>query len=342
MTDRRSDRCRPRMAALARLAALGAVLGAACSALPGCTPERGAVFSGYVETEPVRVASPIGGRLTQLAVRRGDQVARGALLFTLDQDSEAAALSESQARLKQAQAQAADLSKGQRPDEIAAQRAALDQARAAFDQSSSDLQRQRKLADAHFVAPATLTAFVARRDADAARVRQLEAELRVAELGGRADTRAAAQAQSQAAQAAVAQSEWRLSQKSVEAPLSARVDDTLYRVGEWVPAGAPVVNLLSPASIKLRFYVPEQERARIAPGSRVEARCDACGAPVRATVRYVATQAEYTPPVIYSQDERSKLVFMVEAWPAPADAARLPPGLPVQISLLPAGAASQP
>lgn len=314
----------------------------ALALISGCTPNRDDVFSGYVEIEPVRVASPIGGRLIRLAVQRGDQVADGAALFTLEQDSEAAALTESQARLKQAEAQASDLAKGSRPDEIAASKAALAQAQAALAQSSSDLQRQRNLADAHFVSPATLVSYQAKRDADAARVKQLEAELRVAQLGGRDDTKAAAQAQSQAARAVVAQNQWRLTQKSVSAPVAARVDDTLYRVGEWVPAGAPVVNLLSPASIKLRFYVPETQRAKLSPGSVIEVSCDACGAPVKATVRYLASQAEYTPPVIYSQDERSKLVFMVEAWPSPADAAKLPPGLPVEVRLVSADGASKP
>lgn len=323
-------RNRPRLQALVSLAALSISL----TTLSACTPSQDEVFSGYVETEPVRVASPIGGRLTKLAVQRGDQVAAGAALFTLEQDSEAAALSESQARLKQAEAQASDLSKGSRPDEISARQAALAQAQAALAQSSSDLLRQRNLADAHFVAPATLVAFQARRDADAARVKQLEAELRMAKLGGRDDSKAAAQAQSQAARAVVAQTQWRLTQKSVNAPVAARVDDTLYREGELVPAGAAVVNLLSPAAIKLRFYVPESQRAKLSPGSVIEARCDACGNPVRATVRYLASQAEYTPPVIYSQDERSKLVFMVEAWPGAVDAARLPPGLPVEVRLV--------
>jgi len=313
-----------------------ALAAAALSTLTACSPQRNGTFSGYVETEPVRVASPIGGRLVRLAVHRGDAVASGAPLFALEQDSESAALDEAQARLKQAQAQASDLAKGARPDELAARHAALDQARAALVQSSSDLQRQRDLAAARFVSPAALTALEARRNADAARVQQLESELRVARLGARDDTRSAAAAQADAARAAVAQSQWRLTQKTVHAPLAARIDDTLYREGEWVPAGAPVISLLTPASTKVRFYVPQAQRAQLVPGTTVQVHCSGCGAPIAATVRYVATQAEYTPPVIYSQEERSKMVFMAEAWPQPADAPRLPPGLPVDVRLAPA------
>ena len=164
-------------------------------------------------------------------------------------------------------------------------------------------------------------------------MRQLQAQLRIARLGGREDTQAAAQADTRAAQAAVAQSAWRLQQKSVAAPVTARVEDTLYRPGEWVNAGAPVVTLLEPGAIKLRFFVPQARLAEVAVGRQVQVACDGCGAPITATVRHVARQAEFTPPVIYSKDNRARLVFLVEAWPAPADAAKLHPGQPVDVSL---------
>jgi HlyD family secretion protein len=164
-------------------------------------------------------------------------------------------------------------------------------------------------------------------------LRQLQAQLRAGRLGGRVDARAAAEAEVQAARAALAQIEWRLEQKAVSAPLAARVEDTLYRVGEWVNAGAPVVTLLDPAALKLRFFVPETEVARIAVGQRVLAHCDGCAAPIPAAVRFVAREAEFTPPVIYSRGSREKLVFMVEASPAPADAVKLKAGLPVDVTL---------
>ena len=145
---------------------------------------------------------------------------------------------------------------------------------------------------------------------------------------------AAANAAVDAARASLAQAEWRLAQKTVAAPAAARVEDTLYRVGEWVAAGSPVVSLIEPAAVKLRFFVPETQVARVAPGQRVRATCDGCAAPVEATVRFVAREAEFTPPVIYSRGSREKLVFMVEAWPAPAEAAKLRPGLPVDVMLV--------
>jgi HlyD family secretion protein len=170
--------------------------------------------------------------------------------------------------------------------------------------------------------------------ADAARVEQSRAQLRSARQGGREDVQAAANAAVDAARASLAQAEWRLAQKTLAAPAAARVEDTLYRVGEWVAAGSPVVTLIEPAAVKLRFFVPETKVAQVAPGQRVRATCDGCAGPIEATVRFVAREAEFTPPVIYSRGSREKLVFMVEAWPAPADAAKLRPGLPVDVRLV--------
>lgn len=301
--------------------------------LAACRDAPPAGFSGYVETEPVRVAAPIAGRLVALAVERGASVAAGEPLFTLERDSEAAAVSEARARVERAAAAARDLGKGQRRDELAAIEASIDAQRAALARAESDLQRQRALAAQGFVSGADLVALQAQRDADAAQLRALQAQLRVARLGGREDTRAAARAEVSAASAALAQTEWRLAQKVVTAPVAARVEDTLYRVGEWVAAGAPVVTLIEPAALKLRFFVPETELAKFAPGRTVRAMCDGCGAPITATVRFIAREAEFTPPVIYSRGNREKLVFMVEAVPAPADAIKLKAGLPVDVTL---------
>jgi HlyD family secretion protein len=302
-------------------------------ALAGCGDPPSAAFGGYVEVEPVRVAAPIAGRLVKLDVQRGADVAAGAPLFTLEQESEAAAVREAKARVERAEAAVRDLEKGQRPLELAALAAAVDAQQAALARSDSELKRQRALAAQGFVSGTSLTALQAQRDADAAHVRQLQAQLRAARQGGRTDTQAGAQAEAQAAREALSQIEWRLAQKAVAAPVAARVDDTLYRVGEWVAAGSPVVTLVEPAAVKLRFFVPETRLAQVAPGTKVLAACDGCPAPVAATVRYVAREAEFTPPVIYSRGSREKLVFLVEAWPSVADAVKLRPGLPVDVTL---------
>jgi HlyD family secretion protein len=135
-------------------------------------------------------------------------------------------------------------------------------------------------------------------------------------MHGRDEEIKAAEAAVSAAKASLAQAEWRLAQKTGIAPAGGVIVDTLYRPGEMVPAGLPVVQLLPPENIKLRFFVPEAVVARIAVGQTVRATCDGCGPPVAAIVRFISPQAEFTPPVIYSREQRTRLVFMVEARPS--------------------------
>ncbi len=115
------------------------------------------------------------------------------------------------------------------------------------------------------------------------------------------------------------------------APEDALVENTFFNIGEWVPAGSPVVSLLPDFRVKLRFFVPEEEVARARTGREVSFTCDSCPAGLRATIIYVSPRAEYTPPVIYSQSARTKLVFLVEARPL-ATGTPLPPGLPVSVA----------
>jgi len=104
-----------------------------------------------------------------------------------------------------------------------------------------------------------------------------------------------------------------------------------------VGAGQPVVALLPPGGTKARFFVPESELGTIKTGEPVTIRCDGCGAPIRARIDFIATDAEYTPPVIYSNTQRARLVFMVEAHPDPRDGLRLKPGQPVDMRRVAAG-----
>ena len=101
--------------------------------------------------------------------------------------------------------------------------------------------------------------------------------------------------------------------------------------GEWVNTNQPVVSLLPPQNIKARFFVPERELGALRLGQKLALSCDGCAAPIPAAVTFISPQAEYTPPVIYSQQERAKLVFLVEARPAPEDAERLHPGQPLEV-----------
>lgn len=309
-------------------------LSALLAALSGCGQRPADFYSGYVEADYVRLASPIGGTVTRMFVRRGDLLARGAPAFVLEHDSERAARQEAESRLQRARSALANLEKGRRPDELAIVKAQLRQAESAQELSQAQLARETALLAARFIAQARLDQVRSQLERDQARVRELQAQLRVAALGARSDELAAAAQDIRAAQAQLAQADWKLAQKSVNAPLEAQVADVLYREGELVPAGAPAVSLLAPEHVRARFFVPQAQLGRLRLGQDVTLACDGCPAAVPAKVSFIAREAEYTSPLIYSKENRATLVFMVEARPAIEAARTLHPGQPLEIRLV--------
>jgi HlyD family secretion protein len=301
-------------------------------AAAGCQNEPPPYFQGYAEGEFVRVAAPFAGSLTRLAVKRGDQVKPGDFLYALEQENEAAARREAGERLERAQAQLENLKRPKRAPELAAIRAEIAQAQASLELSLTQLARQQKLLQSGFISESRLDEARTAYERDRARVAELNAQLSSARLPvARPDEIKAAQAEVDAAHAQLAQAEWRLKQKSVSAPQAGLVEDTLYVEGEWVPAGSPVVSLLPPQNIKLRFFVPEEVLGSLKIGEEVNVHCDGCGNPIPARISFISSQAEFTPPVIYSRETRSKLVFLIQARPHPEEATRLHPGQPVEV-----------
>jgi len=286
---------------------------------------------GYVEGEFVYVASPLAGILESLYVQRGAQVKAGDRLFALESAREKAALDEAERRLAQARANLEDAKKGSRPSEIESLEAQLKQAKAALVLSEKELERQEQLVRSGARALQDLDRARSTRDQDRERVQRLEADLETAHLGSRTDQVLAAEANVRAQDAAVAKAEWDLSQKSQAAPQTGLVFDTLYREGEWVAAGRPVVVLLPPQNIKVRAFVPEPRIGAIRVGEPVRVAVDGVSEPLIGKVSYIFPRAEFTPPVIYSQESRSKLVFMIEAVFDPETAVKLHPGQPVDV-----------
>ncbi len=129
----------------------------------------------------------------------------------------------------------------------------------------------------------------------------------------------------------LSQTDWSFEQKKQVAPQSGLVYDTLFRQGEWVPAGKPVVVLLPPQNIKVRAFVPETRVGSIHYGDAVQVTVDGVKNPFVGKVSYISPRAEYTPPVIFSRESRAKLVFMVESVFDPDVSANLHPGQPVDV-----------
>lgn len=301
--------------------------------LAGCGGKPPAGWTGYAEAELVYIAPPVAGRLTTLAVRSGEAVAAGQPLFELDATPEIAADAEARARALSAQAQALDADKGRRAPELAVTRAQLDQARAAERLASIDLSRQQELRAQGFVAQARVDDAATLLAQARARVVELDAALQVGRLPARDDERQAARALAQAAESSRAQTAWRVEQKRQSAPMPARVQDVFLRPGEWVNAGQPVLALLPPANRKARFYVPQSAVGSLSLDAPVHLHCDGCGAAIPARISFIASGPEYTPPVIYSNQQRDKLVFLVEARPLKTeDAQRLHPGQPLDVT----------
>jgi len=266
-------------------------------------------------------------------VQRGQTVEAKARLFELEADQETAAKRQADEQLKASQAQLADLRVGRRNPELDVAKAQLAQAIAAEQQAAQQLKRDEAQFEVGGIPRAQLEDSRANHAIKAARVRELQGQLDVSRLPARQDQIRAQDAQVAAARAAASQSDWRLDQKHVSAAQGGLIVDTLYREGEWVPPGSPVVRMLPPQNVKLRFFVPQPVIGGLKPGRKLVVRCDGCEGEVPATVSYIAAEPEFTPPVIYSNETRAKLVFMVEARPSVENAVRLRPGQPVTVTL---------
>lgn len=303
--------------------------------LAGCEKPPSNVLQGYVEGEFVYVSAPLGGKLTKLKVQRGAQVKAGDALFALEDVAETAARDEAAQRLQQAKNTLADAKKGKRPTEIASLEAQLKQAREALALSEIEFARQMELTKSGAVAVDSTDQARSLNIQNQRRVEQLESDLKTAALGLRSDAVAALEAEVKAREATLAKAAWDLSQKQQSAPQAGVVNDTLYREGEMVAANRPVVSLLPPANIKVRTFVPQSRLTKLHVGDAVKVHLDGTAEALNAKVSFIAPQAEYTPPVIYSQENRNKLVFMIELRFDDAVATTLHPGQPVDVEFAP-------
>ncbi|HVT24314.1 MAG TPA: efflux RND transporter periplasmic adaptor subunit [Rhizomicrobium sp.] len=259
--------------------------------LAGCGEKDEHGYLGYVVGEDALIAAPQPGWVAKLAVQRGQQVKRGDLLFTLDDTRETASRDQAVATLAQAAAQMRD-------------------AKATLALAQKELVRQSGLMKAH--------AGIA-QNYDIAKSNYQQALARIAQI----------EAQEKQAQAVLAGARYQLSERDIVAKTEGRVEDIYFREGEYAPAMTPVVSVLPPKNIYVRFFVPETEFAKMKMGRKVSITCDSCAKNITATVTFIAQQQEFTPPVIFSVGSREKLVFKLEAR-APGGL-KLNPGQPVEV-----------
>lgn len=321
-----------------RAALLLVVLAAAAAGLWWWFPRAGDanVWQGYVDAAFVRIGPPLQGRLTQVPVKAGDTVTAGQLLFAQDDVNDAASRDEIAARVREAEARLANLQAAGRDAEIAQAEATLADSNAILQRTATDFARAETLVK-------TQSMSVQRRDQARADMLSAAAKVQAAEAilalkrspTGRAQEIGAQIAVLAENRAQLAQAAWRLAQRQMVAPTAGLISDVYARLGETPNAGVPVVSLLPPENLLIRFFAPETVLPLLHSGVRIGVTCDACPSGLTAVISFVSPRAEYTPPVIYSEATRTKLVYLIEARPTPPDISVLKPGQPVTVRILP-------
>jgi len=279
-------------------------------------------FTGYVVADDIYMTSPVAGTLAGVSVSRGQRVVAGAPLFQINPTQRAAGTEQAQAQISANQAQ------------VAQQEAALAKAREDLAAAQADADKQGAQIKRLGAAQAEKPGSVAQLDIDQARAAYQAALSRRdaarAQLGTASAAITAAHAQVRNSQAGLTSAKYQLGELAPVAPRAGRIEDVMFKPGETVPPNVPVVSIVPDGEVKVRFYVPEKLVNAYRPGRKVAIACDGCASGMTATVGFVATEPEYTPPVIYSLDARQKLVFMVEA--VPSNPRVLVPGQPIDVA----------
>jgi HlyD family secretion protein len=258
-----------------------------------CSQAPSGVMQGYGEADYVYLSSQDAGIVGELFVHEGDAIAAGAPVFRMNPERLGYAAQSASAQ----RAAAADAIRTAQANAVLAQR---------------NYARGAELFQRGFYPRARL-------DSDRAALDAANAQL--------AQTRR--QAGAAGAETALAQA--RVDDTSTRAPAAGTIEQIFQRPGEVVAAGQPIVALLPPGNMKVRFFAPQALLARLPVGARVAIACDGCAANLTARVSFVAREPQFTPPVIYSLDQREKLVFLVEARPDNPSAIR--PGVPVDVRI---------
>jgi HlyD family secretion protein len=301
-------------------------------ALAGCGNANNGRMQGWIEGDFVFVGPDEVGRVETLSVREGDQVTAGGPLFTVDDELQRADVKNTTAQADEARERLRRLeAQQQRSEEIAVLEAQERRAEAMLQLSTAELDRQKQLTARGVGTQAALDTATANFNRDKAALEEIRHQIAVGRLSAREEDIAAARQTLAAAQARKSSAETRLARRKLVSPVAGAVQQIYYRPGEMVPAGRPVLSILPPGNIKVRFFVGEPLLGTIALGDTVEVTCDGCAKPIAAKVSFIASSAEYTPPVIYSLEERSKLVFMIEARTDKPEGLRV--GQPVSVAL---------
>ncbi|KTC97710.1 HlyD family secretion protein [Legionella erythra] len=270
-------------------------------------------YQGYVEGENIYLASPNSGILEKLLVKRGQTVTKGQLIFQLDSEPQAQVIKQYASDLEQAKSLLLDLKNPRRAPEVEAIEAQIEQVDAQIKLTEIRVKRYQSLYEKNAIEKDRLDEILATYDQQKKLKDQYQANLTLAKMGSRSEQIKAQEAQIQAITAKLNEAKWQLAQKTVYSPAAGVIFDTYYRPGEFVGAQQAVASLLTPENVHIEFYVPVQELAHLSVGKAVSFTCSGCQPDNTAVISYIAPEAEYAPPLVYSRENDDKLVFRIQA-----------------------------
>lgn len=300
----------------------------------GCRDTSSDAFSGYANGEFIYLSYHASEKIEKVLVNKGAWVEKGQPLATMESFNADNALRIAEKNYMAERALLQDLRSGDRDKELDVVRAQLTRARAAAKLAKRQLERNQPLYTKHVISATEWEGMEADYAQKIAQVNELSHQLSAKALPARQERINNQSARVASARLQLDKARWDLQQSQIVAPESALVYDVIYRPGERPAAGKPIISLLPPENIKVRFFVPEKDLGALHVGSRIDILCDGCAEPIVGTVHYLSPQAEYSPPVIYSTKRREKLVFMAEARPELVQAQRMKIGQPVQVRLV--------
>jgi HlyD family secretion protein len=307
-----------------------ALILAACSPAEN-TSEEATTLQGYGVGRTLYLAPRTSGPIAALMVTEGEKVKAGALLFTLDNGTLQSRLDQAEAALMASRARLADLRAGGRVQDIKAARENVKQAEAALVLAEENYARSKALVTKGQAPQARLDQDKAVLAQAKAALRAQKARLDLIRAPARQDTITAAEQEVQVQDALAQQARTALGDLSVQAPNAGLVQTLIRRVGEIAGPAQPVLALLPPENMRIRFFIPQTQLGQVHVGDQVNLSCDGCKGNAKGRIVFIAPSAEFTPPVIFTEKERAKLVYMAEV--QPEEPAQFHPGQPVAVTL---------
>ncbi len=299
--------------------------------IAGCANKNNDEALGTLERDRIVLKATASEIILNEPVPEGTKVSAGTLLVQLDDRRQQAVVARAQAEVAQAEARLDELRNGARPEDIAGASARVSGARAAVIEAQAGFQRTKQLLQQKLAAQATLDQALASRDSAEASLQSAQEELLRLTNGTRKEQLDQAAAAVQAATAYLALEQRNLADLSIVATRDAYLDSLPWNVGERVAQGATVAVLLANAAPYARVYVPEHWRARLTVGDRKAIKVDGIEQPLTGQLRWIATEAAFTPYFALNASDRARLVYMAEFDLEGGD--ELPMGVPAQVLL---------